>query len=99
MISILTREDAAAWREIRLEGLKECPAAFLKSYEDAAQKSVEDYAAQIEKNSIFVWRDADGIIAGTLSFFIESGSNQKHRGHAVAMYVRPAYVVKASPAH
>ncbi|MDB5361713.1 MAG: hypothetical protein JWO51_3010 [Rhodospirillales bacterium] len=43
----LTRADAAAFRMLRLEGLRLAPEAFSAAYEDEIQRGDEDFAGRI----------------------------------------------------
>lgn len=49
----LTGRDAAAFREIRLEGLQEHPEAFGASWEDEATQSKAQFAARLDSSVVF----------------------------------------------
>jgi hypothetical protein len=49
----LEAHDVADYRELRLEGLKGHPAAFLSSWEDEADKPVAWWTERLENNTVF----------------------------------------------
>ena len=91
MISLLTANDIDAWKEIRLESLKNAPTAFIQTYESELAKTHEQQVAQLTKNDIFVWRDAENIIAGVIGFFIPPAKRLQHQGGVFATYVCEQY--------
>ena len=91
MIVQLTPDDVAAWREIRLEALRVAPVAFTESYETAAAKTDAQYANDIQKNTIFSWRDAQAEIGGVLGFYVQTSLKTSHRGTLWSMYVREQF--------
>ena len=90
-ITILTPEDWRRWRDVRLEALQADPVAFTGSPEQKGARSEADWCNELTKNTIFVWRDADGTIGGTLGFYALPNPKVSHRGHLWGMYVRDNY--------
>jgi len=92
IIRPLTRDDAAAWRALRLQALQAHPAAFSESYAEAAQRDVEAYAAKMpadgEAAAIFGLFLGD-VLHGSAGFAILSGEQRRHKGLLWGVYVSP----------
>lgn len=81
--------DALAYRDIRLEGLKNEPAAFGSTYDREVPRSPAQWEEQLGRNFTFgVFEDAD--LVGVATFIPEQLEKTAHRAHLVAVYVRPA---------
>ena len=91
MISLLTSDDLAAWKEIRLESLERCPTAFLETPEHFLAKTDEQHFARFKSNDILGFKDAQGALLGTVGFYVELEERMQHRGQLWAVYVRPPH--------
>ena len=86
----LTPDDAGAYRAIRLEGLKDAPAAFGASLEEDSALSDAEWGARLSRNFAFGVFSAEAL-GGIAGFYVEGGAKTRHRGHLVGVYVRPAF--------
>ena len=91
----LTRDDAAAYRALRLRMLREHPEAFTSSFEEESMKplawSERRIAPGEEAPHNFVlgaFSEANPII-GTVGFSVEVRMKQRHKGLLFGMYVAP----------
>ncbi|HEY5410383.1 MAG TPA: GNAT family N-acetyltransferase, partial [Caulobacteraceae bacterium] len=86
--------DAAAWRALRLQALKEEPASFAASYEEAAATDPEAFAKSIPAeggpNVLFGFH-VDGSLEGAAGFIVQGGLKRSHKGLLWGVYVRPAW--------
>ncbi len=94
MIRTLLPADAASFREIRLEALRDCPAAFGASYETEREWPIEAFARRIPggpPDAVFgAWEDGDvAMLAGIAGFRVCSGLKERHKGMVWGMFVRP----------
>ncbi len=80
--------DAAAYREIRLEGLERHPEAFGSTYEAEAALSPEEFVRRVTEVPTFA-AERDGRLLGLVGLARESGVKRRHRGTLIRMYVRP----------
>ena len=87
MIRRLGPEDAAAYAEIRLEGLRLAPDAFGSDVETERAWSVERYAEQLTRNAVFGFEEPGGLL-GVAGFAALDGLKRRHRGVLWGMYVR-----------
>jgi ribosomal protein S18 acetylase RimI-like enzyme len=85
----LMKEDAAAYREIRLEGLEHEPAAFGSTFEQEIERPLEDSIPKLEANFTFGVFEGNRL-CGIATYHVETLLKTKHRGHVVGVYVRPA---------
>jgi RimJ/RimL family protein N-acetyltransferase len=84
--------DAAAFRALRLRGLRESPDAFGGSYEEEAAQPVESTAAMLENAApgdvvLGAW-DEDALL-GVVALRREPRHRARHRAGIRAMYVAP----------
>jgi ribosomal protein S18 acetylase RimI-like enzyme len=85
----LETQDVAIYRELRLEGLKGHPEAFLSSWEYEANKPISWWAERFETNMIFGgWVD-NSSIAGVAGLRVQDAVKLRHKGVLWGMYVRP----------
>jgi len=91
-VRLLTAEDAAAYRRVRLQALQEHPEAFGSSAEDFAVQPLVDVADRLRSQSerfslfgVFV----EGELNGLIGFGRDGGLKVRHRGGIYQMYVTP----------
>ena len=84
----LTPDDAAAFRDIRLEALQTHPEAFGAEFEAEAQRSLEDWQKNIATKTFFT-AETEGKLIGMVAFVRHSGRKVEHSGKIISMYVRP----------
>lgn len=91
-VRLLTADDAAAYRRVRLQALQEHPEAFGSSAEDFAVQPLVDVAdrlrSQSERFSIFGLFVAEELV-GLVGFGRDGGLKVRHRGGIYQMYVIP----------
>lgn len=86
----LTPEDAALYREIRLEALADSPDAFASTPESEQERPLESFATRLTDN--YVIGAFSGVeLAGVAGFHVQAGPKHAHKGTLWGMYVRPGY--------
>jgi ribosomal protein S18 acetylase RimI-like enzyme len=91
-IRILHSNDAATYRNIRLEALQGNPEAFASSYEEEVEYPLERTAGRLDDDSSFTFgMFTDGVLVGVVSLVLETRPKIKHRANIFAMYVAPEY--------
>jgi ribosomal protein S18 acetylase RimI-like enzyme len=84
----LRPEDAALYREIRLEALQHNPEAFSSTFEVEAAQTQAFFADRLAASPVFgAFRLGD--LLGIAGFYIQQGPKEAHKGVLVGMYVRP----------
>lgn len=84
----LDAQDAAVYRDIRLEGLKNHPEAFGSSWEDESRKPDAWWAERLETSTVFGgWID-DSPLLGVAGFHAHTASKLRHKAVLWGMYVR-----------
>lgn len=88
----LTKADAAAYRALRLEGLRLTPDAFSAAYEDEILRSDEDFARRIPDAppSAIFGAFRDGALVAMTGFLVHAGRKERHKGMIWGVYVSPA---------
>jgi RimJ/RimL family protein N-acetyltransferase len=82
-------EDWLAYRDIRLEGLENEPAAFGSTLARETPKTQAQWAEQLGRNFTFgVFEGPD--LVGVATFIPEELEKTAHRAHLLAVYLRPA---------
>jgi ribosomal protein S18 acetylase RimI-like enzyme len=93
-IRILTEEDAALYRALRLEALQTNPEAFGSSYEDEEARplsaTAERLRAQQTPGTFTLGALENGALIGTVTVVRDQGRKMRHRANVYAMYVTPA---------
>lgn len=92
-IRVLTADDAATYRPLRLEALQADPTAFSSSYEEEAARTVEDIAARLTAdypNIASFGAFVDGVLVGTATLVANQRPKIRHRAMLVGMYVTPS---------
>ncbi|WP_332690243.1 GNAT family N-acetyltransferase, partial [Devosia sp.] len=85
----LTRADAAAYRQVRLDSLRDHPEAYASVYESAVQRPEASWIQTVETLALFGAFAPDGALIGLVGFMQEDGDKDRHRGWLIQMYVRP----------
>ena len=81
-------EDAAAYRDLRLLGLRSDPKAFSSSYAAESKLTLEDHRRTLGANRVF-GAFADGRLKGSVGYFVPRQAAMTHRGHIWGMIVAP----------
>lgn len=93
-IRLLSAGDAAAYRALRLQALRDHPEAFGASYEDEAARSLEMTARRLEGgplNCVFGAFAGDDLV-GTAGFIVpDRSAKARHKGLLVGVHVAPAH--------
>jgi ribosomal protein S18 acetylase RimI-like enzyme len=89
----LTASDAAAFQELRLRALQDCPEAFSSSYAEERGLALEEIATRLVPNEgrrvfgAFLERE----LVGVLGFQRETMRKLAHKAFIWGMYVAPAH--------
>ncbi|MEQ1876606.1 MAG: N-acetyltransferase [Bdellovibrionia bacterium] len=95
IIRKLGAADAALWRELRLEMLRDTPTAFGKSYEEELANPPSFYEERFKGG---LWDKGEegitgafvaGELVGTAGFFQNTGMKHRHEGTIWGVYVKP----------
>jgi len=85
----LEPHDAAIYRELRLEGLKNHPEAFGASWDDEIDKPDAWWTGRLESNTVFGgWIDGSRLL-GVAGLQVPGAAKQRHKAILWGMYVRP----------
>lgn len=89
-IARLTVADAADYRDLRLEGLRAYPEAFIAAWDEEETQSQAQFAERLESAVVFGARD-DGHdrLAAVLGVHVPEASKIKHKATLFGLYVRP----------
>jgi ribosomal protein S18 acetylase RimI-like enzyme len=83
----LTSTDAAIYRDIRLEGLRDSSEAFGSTFEIEGAKPLEWFAERIGSCEVFgAFQGAE--LVGVAGLLIDQGLKEKHKAYLWGMYVR-----------
>ena len=84
----LEAHDAAAYRDLRLEGLKSHPEAFSSSWDDESDKPDAWWAERLETSTVFGgWIDNSPLL-GVAGFRAHAATKLRHKAVLWGMYVR-----------
>lgn len=89
-------EDAPAYRELRLEALRNHPEAFSSDYETALAKPIDYWEKRLRlydpDNEVMLYFAAHGQQLVGMGGITHTGApKQKHSAYIVSMYVRPEW--------
>ena len=84
----LTPGDAALYRSIRLEGLKESPEAFGSTFDAEFTKPLAWFFDRLRSSVVF-GAIGDAKLLGVAGFAVRDGEKEAHKGLLWGMYVRP----------
>ncbi|WP_349409448.1 GNAT family N-acetyltransferase [Pseudalkalibacillus sp. SCS-8] len=89
----LRPEDASEYQRIRVEGLKEFPEAFASSYDEEADRSIEDVSKRLDHKQPYTLFTAGAYygreLVGIGTFVQHSKRKTKHKGEIFGVYVTP----------
>ena len=93
-IRLGTEEDAPAYRDLRLEALRNHPEAFSSDYETALAKPMSYWTKRLRfddpDNGVRLYFAVhDGLLIGMCGITHTDAPKQKHSAYIVSMYVRP----------
>jgi GNAT superfamily N-acetyltransferase len=96
VICPIRAEDAAAYRELRLEALRTHPEAFGADYEESQARPIERWQQQVRDDagsdmSIIYVAEAGGALVGMIGIYRDSGAKMWHRATIWGVYLRPAW--------
>lgn len=84
----LTADDAALYREIRLEGLIDSPHAFASTLESEQDEPLERFAQRlVDSHVLGAFRGSR--LLGVAGFYAQPKPKHTHKGVLWGMYVRP----------
>lgn len=84
----LLNSDVAAYRDIRLDGLRRSPEAFASTFEAESVQPVTFFSDRLGHSEAFgAFQGAD--LVGVAGLVIAKGTKEAHKGLLVGMYVRP----------
>ena len=84
----LSPEDAALFREIRLEGLRRDPDAFGSTVEVESAQPLSIFAERLDRSTVFGAFCGPELV-GVAGFVVQPGPKHAHKGLLWGMYVRP----------
>lgn len=86
----LSADDATAFQELRLFGLRESSSAYAASYEEEVDLPLAEVAARLVRpDSAVFGAFADGLV-GTAGVYRQPHRKMRHRAHLWGVYVHPA---------
>lgn len=85
----LTAADVAAYRGLRLQGLRDHPEAFGGDPDEEAAWPLHSWQERLHRRGTFGAFRGPALI-GTAALAVEAGRKHGHRGSLVGMYVSPA---------
>ncbi len=83
-------EDAALYRDIRLEALADAPDAFSSTFEVERDLPLDWFAARLADAFVLGAFDGPGLV-GVAGFRVQPGPKHGHKGMLWGMYVRPQH--------
>ncbi len=89
---VLSSQDVEAYRALRLEALKNEPAAFGSSAEDFEQESMDSIAKRLQAvdfGNFTLGAFENEQLIGIATFFVEPRAKTEHKGHIFGMYLTP----------
>lgn len=93
LIRALAPGDASAFQALRLQGLRECPAAFASSWEEEQGKPLQQVAARLASGPPFGVHgaiDEAGRLVGVVGLACEGMHKLAHKAVLWGMYVAPS---------
>lgn len=88
LIQKLTVEDVEAYRDIRLEMLKDTPEAFGESHEESSRQTLGFFKERLVNSAIFGAFEESRLV-GSAGYFIQKGLKSCHKAFLWGVYVKP----------
>ena len=85
----VTAADADAYRDIRLEALKQQPQAFSSTFARESEQPLPWFIERIATGHV-IGAFADGRLVGVAGCWRQDGEKERHKAALWGMYVRPA---------
>jgi ribosomal protein S18 acetylase RimI-like enzyme len=83
-------EDAALYREIRLEALSDSPDAFASTLEVEQKRPLDWFAARLT-DAVVLGAFSESQLAGVAGFYVQPRPKHGHKGMLWGMYVQPEH--------
>ena len=90
IIRPLSFADAAQWRELRLEALRNYPTAFASAYEEALEQDLSARIPSYDSPSVLFGAFVGGTLSGSAGLYVWPGMKQRHKAELWGMYVAPS---------
>lgn len=87
----LGRDDAALYRQIRLDMLADVPEAFTASYAEAEKYPMDHWQKSLSSDRAYFGAFVENELVGSVNYLRETALQTKHRGWLLGMYVRPQF--------
>lgn len=90
-IRVLTPSDAAAYRDLRLRGLREWPPAFGTPVEEEEQLGLKDFSERLveTKDRCLIGAFEEEVLVGSVRLSRYDSGNEFHRAYVAGLYVMP----------
>jgi RimJ/RimL family protein N-acetyltransferase len=85
-------EDAVAYRELRLQSLRDHPEAFATDYDETLARPIEEWQERMRRagpDRISYVAEARGLLIGMTALRREDQTKLRHSATLVSVYVRP----------
>lgn len=89
-IRILTADDAADFRDIRIKALQAHPEAFAGDIENEKMRTLPEWMEKLERDIFFGAFDG-GKLVGMIGYIRYDGVKMRHSGKIISMYVTPTH--------
>ena len=90
-VRILNAEDATAYQVVRLQSLQDHPEAFASSFEEEAQRTMEQVSQLLSSPSVTVFGAFEhGRLIGIVALIRNTRPKMQHRAAIGGMYVKSA---------
>ncbi len=83
-------DDAAIYRDIRLEALADSPEAFSSTLETEQDRPLDEFGARLA-DAFVIGAFSGSRLVGVAGFYVQAGPKHAHKGMLWGMYVRPDY--------
>ncbi|MCF4096937.1 GNAT family N-acetyltransferase [Maritalea mediterranea] len=84
----LTPKDAEIFREIRIEGFRNHPAAFGSGLQDVEDQPLSYFESWLDNLNAYGAFD-DGALVAVAAYALGKGANVRHTANLIAVYARP----------
>ncbi|MCW1926557.1 GNAT family N-acetyltransferase [Luteolibacter arcticus] len=94
-LRLLHPADALAYRQLRLQALRESPPAFGTPPEEEENLPLDHFARRLEPTAdrrfLGAFEEETGLLIGSLRLSRYDGSNESHKAYLAGLYVHPAH--------